>query len=493
MNTLLFSRRWLADYCRRPLNVVLLVAVPVIFVTLSAGSLAEFADLLGGTTDLGVVEAATAGWAASVLAGVAGFFHVAGTRDADRRLAGAGGGAVQVVASRMGSTLTLALLASAGALAALRVRTDVADAPRVIGATVVFAVIYAGFGVVVAAFVRSEMNGSLIIVFTWIFDVFFGPAMGGTATAIRFFPLHFPTLVVTDVASGHSGPLGDLGLAVAWAAVSVAAAVVALGVTTGVRRSAAKGSPAQLRWLAGLRSASQQLRRMPVMWILIIGLPVAFISTSIAITPDDPIPVELAEGGVRSLQILSMIDVHGAIMVPITVAFLGSLAGLFVILDSAEADRRLSLTDYRPADILTFRMVVIAAAATVATLVSIAVTAVSFSPENWSLFIAANLMVALTYATIGVMVGPILGRLGGLYVLLVLPFIDIGLAQNPMFDAAPPSWARLLPGHGSVRVMTDAAFTAGFDETGAALAAVAWLFALGVAAAVAFRRVTSPT
>ncbi|MBT8240514.1 MAG: hypothetical protein KJN63_04745, partial [Acidimicrobiia bacterium] len=81
MNTLLFSRRWLADYCRRPLNVVLLVAVPVIFVTLSAGSLAEFAELLGGTTDLGVVEAATAGWAASVLAGVAGFFHVAGTRD----------------------------------------------------------------------------------------------------------------------------------------------------------------------------------------------------------------------------------------------------------------------------------------------------------------------------------------------------------------------------------------------------------------------------
>ncbi len=492
MSTLRFSRSWLSDYGRRPLNVVLLVAVPIIFVTLSAGSLADFATLLGGSRNLGVVEAATAGWAASVLAGVAGFFHVASSRDADRRLASASGKVGQVVVSRLLSTLVLAALASAGAVAALWVRTDLADLPRVVGATLMFAIIYAGFGVVVASFVRSEMNGSLIIVFTWIFDVFFGPAMGGTAGIIRYFPLHYPTLVVTDVASGHSGPLGDLGLGIGWAGLSITAAVAALMATTGVEKAVRQHSPAERRRRAGLRSAAQQLARMPVMWILILGLPVAFISTSAAITPDDPIPVDLIENGVSSTQILSMIEVHGAIMVPITVAFLGSLAGLFVVLDSAEADRRLSLTDYRPREILTFRIQVVAVATIAATLVSIGVTAFTFSPEAWPRFIAANMLVALTYATIGIMVGPLLGRLGGLYVLLVLPFVDIGLAQNPMFDAAPPTWARLLPGHGAVRVMTDAAFTTSFDETGAALLALAWLAALGAGAALSFRSVTTP-
>jgi hypothetical protein len=228
---------------------------------------------------------------------------------------------------------------------------------------------------------------------------------------------------------------------------------------------------------------------MPVMWILIVGLPVAFITASIAVTPDSPTPVELVEDGTRGLEIVPMSDVHGAVMVPITIGFLASLAGLFVILDSAQADRRLSLTRYRAAEILLVRMTVIAIASLVATVVSIAVTAVSFDPVSWSTFVFANVLVALTYATIGVIVGPLFGRLGGLYLLLVLPFIDIGLAQNAMFDAAPPAWGRFLPAHGAVRVMMDGAFTASFDETGALVLALGWLVALLAAAVVVFRRV----
>ncbi len=235
--TLALAVRWLVEYARRPLNLALLVAIPVIFVTLSAGALTDFADILGGVTDLGEVEAATAGWAAAVLAGVAGFFHVSTSRDADRRLAGAGTGARRVVASRLASTLVLAGLAAIGALIALRLRTTgLAFTPRVVGATLLFALIYAGIGVTVGALVRSEMNGSLIVVFTWIFDVFFGPAMGNSAPIIRVFPLHFPTLVVTDVASGHSGRLGDLGLAVMWALLTTVMAATALTLTTRTHR-----------------------------------------------------------------------------------------------------------------------------------------------------------------------------------------------------------------------------------------------------------------
>lgn len=232
---------------------------------------------------------------------------------------------------------------------------------------------------------------------------------------------------------------------------------------------------------------------MTVLWILVIGLPVAFISTSIAVTPDDPTPVELVEDGRSGLSILSMADVHGAIMVPITIGFLASVAGLFVILDSAQADRRLALTRFRPAEILGVRMTAITVAALVATAVSVTVTSFSFQPQSWRVFIGANVLVALTYATIGVIVGPVLGRLGGLYVLLVLPFLDIGLAQNAMFDAAPPAWATLMPAHGAVRVMMDGAFTPTLDDTGALFLALGWLLALTATSVVVFRHISLNT
>lgn len=486
------SFRWLVEYARRPLNLALLVAVPVVFVTLAAGTLADFADILGGAGDLGDVEAATAGWASAVLAGVAGFFHVSTSRDADRRLATAGAGVGPVVVSRLLSTLALAVLAAVGALLALRVRTDLATSPRVIGATLLFALVYAGIGVTVGALIRSEMNGSLILVFAWIFDVFFGPAMGGTASFIRLFPLHYPTLVVTDVASGHAGSVGDLGISLLWATAAVASAAVAL-IFTVRSRCARTVYPVRRRVGAALVAASRQLRRMPAMWVLILGLPVAFITTSIAITPDTPTPVELVENGQRSLSIVSMADVHGAVMVPITIGFLASLAGLFVSLDSAEGDRRLSLTRFRGGEILAVRMTVTLAASLVATVVAVGVTAASFDAVSWPIFVAANVLVALTYATIGIIVGPLFGRLGGLYLLLLLPFIDVGIAQNAMFDASPPAWGRLLPAHGAVRVMMDGAFTTSFDETVALVLALGWLAVLSGAAFVVFRRVTIAT
>ena len=105
------------------------------------------------------------------------------------------------------------------------------------------------------------------------------------------------------------------------------------------------------------------------------------------------------------------------------------------------------------------------------------------------LFSPANLLIAVTYALIGAILGPMLGRLGGLYVLLLLPFLDLGVAQNAMFDAAPPGWAALLPGYGAVRVMNDAAFTASFDDWFGLWLALAWLAVLAAVAWLAFRRV----
>lgn len=489
----LLTWRYLSKYARRPLNLVLLAVVPVVFVTLSAGTIAEFADLLGGLTDRGTIEAATAGWAASLLAGIAGFFHVTGSREADRRLAAAGAGTLRVVVARLTSALGLALVAGVGDLAALALRTGIADTPRVIGVTFLMALVYLGIGATVGALVRSEINGSLIVVFAWMFDVFFGPAMGGTAGIIRVFPLHFPTLVVTDVASGHAGPLGDLGVSALWAAGALAVGTLALVATT---RPAPLTAPRlHGRWHrigVALRYGFRDYRRNLVLWVLLVGLPVAFITLSIAVTPDDPAAVELVEQGRRGLQMLSLADVHGAIMAPITVGFLAGLAGLFVALGSAEGDRRLVLAGYRPLEVLAARLGVIVFAALLTTGVALAVTGASFTPQSWIIFGLANVLAAVTYGMIGVLVGPLLGLLGGLYVMLALPFIDIGIAQNAMFDVASPAWATFLPAHGAIRVLLDGAFTASFDEYGSLALALAWLVSVTAVAAAQFHRLASP-
>ena len=228
-----------------------------------------------------------------------------------------------------------------------------------------------------------------------------------------------------------------------------------------------------------------------MLWVLLVGLPVAFITLSILVTPADPAPVELTEDGIRSLRILMMDDLHGAIMVPITVGFISGLAGLFVVLGSADADRRLVLAGYRPLEVLSARLESWSARPC-SPRWWLAVTAVSFTPQSWALFATANVIVALTYAMIGVLIGPLTGLLGGLYLMLALPFLDIGIAQNAMFDAAPPAWAIYMPGFGSVRVLLDGAFTSGFDEWPALLVALAWLVSLTGAAAWQFHRLARP-
>lgn len=493
--TALATGRYLLEYSRRPFNVVLLAAVPVVFVTLSAGALADFGRILGAETTVRQLEAATAGWAASFLAAVAGFFHVAGSREADTRLASAGSASASVVVARLTSSLLLAAVAAAGALLALAMRTDVADPLRAVIATVMFAIIYLGIGATVGALVRSEVNGSLLLIFVWMFDVFLGPGMGSADSLVnRVFPAHFPTLVMLNASSDHAGPLGDLGASLAWTVGGLILAFTALLTTTRPARNrpARTTTSSWSRLTVGLRFAWREYRRNRALWVLLLALPIFFITLSIATTPDSPASVELAEGDQRAVVVLSMVDVHGAIMVAITVAFLTGMAGLFVVLGSAEADRRLVIAGFRPREVLAARLGVIALAATLVSAVALAVTAMSFTPQVWLTFALATLAIALTYGMIGVLLGPLVGRLGGLYLMFLLPFLDVGLAQNIMFDAAPPSWAAWMPAYGAVRVLVDGAFTPTFDETSAFLLALAWVIGITAAAAGVFHRLAAP-
>lgn len=495
MKTSLLTRRYLAEYVRNPLNVVLLLVVPVIFVGITAGVLARFAELLGSAAGGASIEANTAGWAAAFIAGVASYFQVAGAREADRRLALSGFGASHVVAGRLVSALVLALLASGGALATLAVRTGIDEPGVTVAATVMFAVIYVAIGSMVAAVVRDPVNASVAILFVWFLDVFLSPTMiGGGQGATRFLPTHFVSLLVVGQPSGHAGVLGDIGISLAWTlgSVLVAVAVFVAATRPRARTSSTAVAPALQRLGAGLRFGFREYRRNVVLWLLLAIVPVVFITLAIAVTPDGPAPVELSERDISSVRVLSMVDVHGATMAPITVAFLAGLAGLFVVLGSAEGDRRLALAGFRSWEILTARIGVIGLVALLVTAASLLVTAVDFVPVGWLAFGGASLLVALTYGLIGAAVGPLVGRVGGLYLMFLLPFIDVGIAQNAMFQASPPEWARLFPAYGAMKVLMDAAFTPDFDASTGVMFALVWLVLVAVAAGVVFRRVAEP-
>jgi hypothetical protein len=496
MTTLVFVRRFLADYMRNPVNLLLLAVVPVVFVVVVAGSMADAAFLLGGPGGP-AVETAAAGWAAAFLAGIAMYFQTSATRDVDRRVVIAGLPATRLVAARLLTGGALAVFASAVALLALALRVGI-DAPvRVVAGTLMFAVIYIAIGAAVGTLVRNPVNGTVIVLFVWILDVFFGPAMGAAdRLATRGFPTHFVTLWMVDLPSGHGGRPGDLGWALAWTVAAVAGAwVVAVWRTrTARRRHAHRLRPGgrACQTLAASRAAWRDAGRNPALWALFIVVPVVFIWTADAVTPNEPITLTLTEAGKRIATAFSMPAVHGATMAPIAIASLAALVGLFAVADSRTGDRRAALAGMRVGPLLSARLGVLTIAALGATAISLAATAVVFDAVRWPTYALANVMLALTYALIGALIAPIFGRVGGVFLVFLIPFLDIGIAQSPMLHPEPTTLSQLLPGYGGSRILLDGALTAGFDESRPLLIGMAWIVALGVAVTFTYRRGITP-
>jgi hypothetical protein len=496
MTTLVFVRRFLADYVRNPVNVLLLAVVPMVFVVVVAGAMADAAFLLGGPGGP-AVQTATAGWAAAFLAGVAMYFQTSATRDVDRRVVIAGLPAIRLVAARLLTGGALAVFASAVAIAALALRVGIDSPARVVAGTLMFAAIYIGIGAVVGTLVRNPVNGTVIVLFVWILDVFFGPAMGAAdRVATRGFPTHFVTLWMVDLPSGHAGRPGDLGWAMVWTVAAVAGAWgVAVWRTHTAGRHTGRlraGGPIG-QTLAASRAAWHDAGRNPALWALFVVVPVVFIWTADAVTPNEPITLMLTKAGSRIAASYPMPAVHGATMAPIAIASLAALVGLFAVADSRTGDRRAALAGMRVGALLSARLGVCAIAAFAATAISLAATAVVFDAVRWPTYAMANFLLALTYALIGALIAPIFGRVGGVFLVFLIPFLDIGIIQSPMLHPEPTTMSRLLPGYGGSRILLDGALTADFDETRPLLIGITWLVCLGIAVALTYRRAVAPS
>lgn len=482
---LLLTRSFITDYVRNPVNLIMLVLVPLVFVLVAAGSIADAMELLRGRPGL-ATQTATAGWAAGFLSGLAMYFQVRQARAADKRLLLAGLPPRRLLTARASTGLLMAVLVSAVALIALAVRTGVDHPGRVIAGTVMFALIYLAIGALVGVAVKNPVNGAVVILLIWMIDVFVGPAgSGGDFVFTRWFPTHFVTLWMVDTPSHHAGRLGDLGLALIWVvgAPVVAGVVVAAGSRTarGSRRSAGQ-------LLTAVRFGLVDLRRNAVLLVLLVLVPVTFVLLAKATTPGRPLLVAVTETGVTSNQPYWFPEIHAGAMAPIGIGALGALVGMFVVVDAAGGDRRLRLSGYRIAVVLAARLAVVAVAAIVITAATVAVSATVFDAQQWPAYIGANLLVAATYALVGVVIGPLLGKVAGVFVAFLIPFLDLGIIQSPMLRPEPQQWAHFLPGYGVTRVLFDTGLTAHFDETGPLLIGLAWLAGLLIVATLVLAR-----
>jgi len=251
-------------------------------------------------------------------------------------------------------------------------------------------------------------------------------------------------------------------------------------------------SPAGRLTVATVLGLRQYLRNSLFVVFLVI-LPPAFITLSFAVTPHAPAVVSVPERGATLTPDVGMVRLHGAVMVPITVSFLAGILGLFVMLGSREADRRLVAAGYPVARLLLVRLGIIATLTTFITLLAVAVTLIDFRPPQLGMFVLINLVSALQYALLGAIAGTFLSAVTGTYLMFFAPMIDVGIVQNPMFPRDAVSWwVQLLPAYAPTDVLLDASFTDSFDATGRLLVSLLYLALLAALALLAFWCVVSP-
>ena len=234
------------------------------------------------------------------------------------------------------------------------------------------------------------------------------------------------------------------------------------------------------------RLGFREQARRPILLVLLVVLPFFFITRAIAATEAQPRVIGIPGGG----EVLTnMRDVHGAMMASITIAFLAGLCGVFIMRSARAADRRLVVAGFRPVEAILPRVAVLAAATAIALAVSLAVTALSFTPRAWLPVIVGNLLVGLTYGSIGALAGAKLGQLAATYLVLFFAMLGTGILQSPMFgDGTPGGLAYAFPESGALRVVIDGAFAPGFHAWPHLLLALGWATVLVSAVAVVLRR-----
>ena len=236
------------DQLRRPLVLILLVAVPAFIVVWSVAittATPRTIGLPGGiwvtTTMKALHGPEMAKFTVAFVAALLGVFVMQSALQGDRRLVVAGYRAGETVFARLAVLAAATGLAAAVAAFAMKLGFSPASWPPVLGALLLTGLIYAGIGAL-AGVLLDKVAATYLILFLVMTDLSVVQTPMFHATPSRWsvlLPGYAPTRLMVEGAYSHTfNAAGDLLLALAWAAGLAIAVYLVLRRQVGVRARA---------------------------------------------------------------------------------------------------------------------------------------------------------------------------------------------------------------------------------------------------------------
>ncbi|MFB6269109.1 MAG: hypothetical protein ABEH83_04140 [Halobacterium sp.] len=230
------------------------------------------------------------------------------------------------------------------------------------------------------------------------------------------------------------------------------------------------------RTRTALAATAKQFARTPVLVALLVVLPAYFVGVVGAVLPDTQVAVDVAGETVQTSLATGLLPMLAALAAVVV----AGIAGLFLTVDTLDADGWLALCGLPSSALFAARAAALTGATALATVAATAVLAVHAVPELPAVFLAATLVLAVTYGFAGAVVGVLFDRLAGVYVLLFAPAVDLFLLHSPLATDAPDG-AALTPGRWAGVAAMDAALTTDPNWTALGVG-VAYLAAAGAVA-----------
>ncbi|MCL9814503.1 ABC transporter permease [Natranaeroarchaeum aerophilus] len=227
-------------------------------------------------------------------------------------------------------------------------------------------------------------------------------------------------------------------------------------IQSGPETAASSDTPTASRIRAATTVGSRDVYRDPVLLGMLVVLPAYFVGIWGTMVPDAVVPIHVATAeGTQEIPV-AFPELMTALVAPVTGALLVGITGLFLVQRSVDADRRLTVAGFRGVELLVARFAILVAITTCTVGVITAVSLLHLTPDHIGWFVLGLALAAMTYGAIGALVGLVLGRMAGVYILLFAPMLELMLLQWPV--EGTEWWVEWHPGHHAIQLILSASF-----------------------------------
>ncbi|MFB6198046.1 MAG: ABC transporter permease [Halobacteriaceae archaeon] len=212
------------QFLREPINLVLLVVLPVILISTYGSIMSAFPELPYMTASPETIGAmAGTLFVAAFLPGVIGLFQVISAKRADERLSVTGFSRSALFASRLLAILLASLLTATISMTVLSTRIDVESVGLSLIILVFVGGLYGLIGMLIGVILPRELEGSLVLIFFVDMDEALASGIMQTdATIAKLFPLHYPHKLFQAAVDGNEIVASDVVAAGVYAIILLA-------------------------------------------------------------------------------------------------------------------------------------------------------------------------------------------------------------------------------------------------------------------------------